>query len=223
VPSQFGSCPTCGLVDRVENVAVVREHAVQTTRTTVAGPPVFTGPDQLAMPGPTQRRTVTRSTPLGRKLLPAPQGSAMPFAVFGVVLSAACAGSIYLNRSAAADTSGSVQYPFPGGNPLSAPAEVAQSPFPAAVPMVLGLLGAVFLLLAVTVWFRLRPVRRGRSAAEAVSRLGWYCGRCGTVYFQRGAAPAGAEDAKAYSLEQFRRFVFQAGGYEHLVGVRSVR
>jgi hypothetical protein len=95
--------------------------------------------------------------------------------------------------------------------------------FPPAFELAFIAATGLSLLLAAVVRLRLRPVRRGWAKAEEASRLGWYCSRCGTVYFQQYQAPEGAEDSKAYSLAQFRRFVFRAGGYEHLTDVRSVR
>lgn len=228
---RFRPCPACGGVDQVKNVAVVREHALETTSTAVSGPTVFLGPDQPAIPGAIEHRTVRRPTPLGRRLSPAPQNTARPLATLGVFFGAVSAGLFYLDRSAFQDTAGSVQSPFPGQPTVgSVPSYVsgpttaaAQSPLPVAVPVALGVLCVVLVLLAVVVRHRSGPVRRGRTKAEEASRLGWYCGRCGTVYFQPGTAPEGAQDSKSYSLEEFRRFVFRAGGYEHLVNVRSVR
>jgi hypothetical protein len=202
----FRGCPTCGRADRVENVAVVRDRAVVTTREAVAGPPVFAGPDQPAVPGPMRQRSVTRPTPLGRRLSPAPTGTARPLVALGVFTGVFAAVAFYVHQSAIR---------FVGGG--------SQSSLPPVVGVLLGAMSVASLLLAVGVQVRRGPVRRGREKAEETSRLGWYCGRCGTVYFQPGAAPEGARDSTSYSLAEFRRFVFRTGGYENLVNARSVR
>ena len=205
---RFWPCPTCERVDRVENVAVVREHAVETAGRAVAVSPAFGGPNQNqpAIPGPTGHRPAARPTPLGRKLSLVPLGRARPLVVLGAVSGAVATWSYFLSRSAA-------RFVVHG----------SQHVLPPALTMIGGAVAAVSLLLAAGVRIRRRPVRRGRTKAEAVSRLGWYCGRCGTVYFQPGPVPEGAQDSTSYSLVEFRRFVFRAGGYEHLVNVRSVR
>lgn len=56
-------------------------------------------------------------------------------------------------------------------------------------------------------------VRAGRPAAEAVWHRGWYCERCGVVYFQPGEQPSGTAEGQTLSPEQFRRLVWSAGGY----------
>lgn len=229
VRRRFEPCPTCERTDRVENVAVARERAVETIHTTDSGPPVFVGPDQPPIPGPVRRRSVTRPTPLGRRLSPAPLGTAGPFAMLGAFLGTVSAGFFYMDWAGTRDAADSVPYPsFPGAgagvpNYLPGPTTAAQNSFPVAIPVVLAALCVAFVLLAVGIRVRRGPVRRGRAKAEEVSRLGWYCGRCGTVYFQPGRAPQGARDSTSYSLVEFRRLVFRAGGYEHLVDARSVR
>ena len=82
----------------------------------------------------------------------------------------------------------------------------SQFVLPPALTMIGGAVAVLSLLLAAGVQIRRRPVRRGRTKAEEASRLGWYCGRCGTVYFQPGTAPEGAQDSTSYSLVEFRRF-----------------
>jgi hypothetical protein len=52
-----------------------------------------------------------------------------------------------------------------------------------------------------------------RQAAAEVSERGWYCARCAIVYFQPGGEPPGAHAEYAYSVEDFRRMMFSAGGY----------
>lgn len=201
----FRPCPTCGRPDWVENVAVARERAVETKQVTSPGPAVSAGPGLPTVPGPVERRSVTRPTALGRRLSPAPRSTAGPLVAPGVVCGIFAAWSFFVYRWSSPDMPGE------------------QSSFPVAVPIVFGALAVACVLLAVVVQLRRAPVRRGRAQAEEVSRRGWYCGRCGTVYFQPGRAPEGARDSTSYPIEEFRRFVFRAGGYEHLVNVRSVR
>lgn len=194
-------CPNCGRFDRVANVAAVREHEAEPGGSKRAIP-AFGEPGRALLPAlPPRYRPRTRPTRLGRRLSPMPLSSAGPLVVTGLFAGVLAAGGYELHK-------GSVQYgsSFPFG----------------LVPAFVGA-AAVSMLLAAAVRLRLRPVRRGWAAAEQVSRLGWYCSRCGTVYFQPHQAPEGAEDSRSYSLAEFRRFVFRAGGYEHLVNVRSVR
>lgn len=67
---------------------------------------------------------------------------------------------------------------------------------------------------------RHKRVRAGWSAALAVWNEGWFCGRCGVVYFQPGYEPAGVGLCQPLSLEQFQTVVYRAGGYEDLAGER---
>jgi hypothetical protein len=46
-----------------------------------------------------------------------------------------------------------------------------------------------------------------------VWRRGWYCARCGVVYFQPGEQPSGTAEGQTLHPEQFRRLVWSAGGY----------
>lgn len=208
-----GTCPTCGLIDRVENVAVARERAVESVRVFSPLPAPLPDPNTPgAVPGapafPARRRSgsVTRPTTLGRRLSPVPLGSAGPLVARGVVLGVFGAATLEMRRATLQD-----------GDDRSM----------VSLFLLMGLafaaVGVGFLLLGAAVQIRRRPVRRGRAKAEEVSRLGWYCGRCGSVYFRAGAVPDGAQDSKSYSLDEFRRIVFGAGGYPHLANVRSVR
>ena len=146
-------------------------------------------------------RSTPRPTRLQRALSPAPRSSVPRLAIPGILVGAMAAGTFYLDHVAYRDG----------------------LPSPIGIPLVFTGFSALLLLLAAAVHVRLKPVRRGRERAEEVSRLGWYCGRCGSVYFQPHQVPEGAQHSKPYSLAEFRRFVFRAGGYEHLVDVRSVR
>jgi hypothetical protein len=194
------ACPTCGRFDRVANVAAVREH---TAGTPFVAPPAAPTGRAAGAPEPVLmwERAMPRLTRLDRALSPAPRSSVRAWAIPGVLVGALAAGTFYLYH-------GAVHVGLP---------------FPLDIPLFFTGFSAALLLLASTVHLRLGPVRRGREKAEEISRLGWYCGRCGTVYFQQHQAPEGAQHSKPYSLAEFRRFVFRAGGYEHLVDVRSVR
>lgn len=194
------ACPTCGRLDRVANVAAVREHVAGTPLSVPPAVPAG-GPAGASEPVLMWERAMPRPTRLERALSSAPRSSVRVWAIPGVLVGALAAGTFYLYHGAVHDG----------------------LPFPLDIPLFFTGISALLLLLASTVHLRLGPVRRGRERAEEVSRLGWYCGRCGTVYFQQHQAPEGAQDSKPYSLAQFRRFVFRAGGYEHLVNVRSVR
>lgn len=56
-------------------------------------------------------------------------------------------------------------------------------------------------------------VEHGMPKALAVWRAGWYCERCGGVFFAPGEAPAGAIVGQLMSPGQFRELVWAAGGY----------
>lgn len=78
-----------------------------------------------------------------------------------------------------------------------------------------GVLSGVSLLVGVamivtagrTVRVWRRRTEPGRAAADRVWAQGWYCGRCGTVHF------AGE---RAMGLQEFRTWVWSAGGYGDL-------
>jgi len=207
-------CPSCLQLDQVANVSVVRNRAVETVELTST---TFNQTGDLAQAPMSSRSSVTRPTLLGRRLAVAPTASPRGFAVFAVFFGLAAAGSYYLYGSADTDGSPSADgFPSTAGSPSTVEFSAASPPFPFAVCVALTVLSAVLLLGAIGVAVRMRPVRRGRAAAEDASRRGWYCGRCGVVYFQPGSVPTGAEPAKPYSPDEFRGIVFAAGGYGHL-------
>jgi hypothetical protein len=146
--------------------------------------------------GIVRRETRARPTPIARELSVVPRGS-VAGALIGCVFFAFGTALLYASHTTMADVG-------PG------------SGFPLWPCLLTGAVSASGLLLAVWRYVRGIPVRRGRGAAEAVSRRGWYCERCGSVYFQPGQAPIGAEAEHAYTTGEFRHIVFAAGGYEHL-------
>lgn len=146
--------------------------------------------------GIARRATRTRPTPIARELSLVPRGS-VAGAMIGVVFFGFATVLLYTSHTTMADVG-------PG------------SGFPLWPCLVTGAVSALGLLTAVWRYMRGIPVRKGGAAAEAVSRRGWYCERCGSVYFQPGQAPTGAEPGHAYTTGEFRRIVFAAGGYEHL-------
>jgi ribosomal protein L37AE/L43A len=62
------------------------------------------------------------------------------------------------------------------------------------------------------------PVRFGKLPLND----GWYCGRCGLVYFQPGYEPKGVALRQALSPAQFQHEVYRAGGYQDLAGENEV-
>ncbi|MFD0568930.1 hypothetical protein ACFQ0T_06125 [Kitasatospora gansuensis] len=58
----------------------------------------------------------------------------------------------------------------------------------------------------------------GRPAAEELWTRAWYCARCGTAHFP--ATPD--EPAQALTLQDFRRRIWQAGGYGELAAQHPV-
>jgi hypothetical protein len=71
---------------------------------------------------------------------------------------------------------------------------------------------AVFVAAGVLVWLYVRRVRvdrrqrRGVPAARQVWEQGWFCHRCGGVYF--------ADAGRLLTPAHFRQLVARAGGYE---------
>lgn len=63
---------------------------------------------------------------------------------------------------------------------------------------------------------RRKRIQAGKPAALAVWNEGWFCRRCGVVYFQPGYEPKGVGLHQALSPAQFRHEVYRAGGYEDL-------
>ena len=146
--------------------------------------------------GIARRETSTRPTPIARELALAPRGSVAGAAI-GCVFFAFATTLLYNAHTSM------------GSADLG-------SGFPLWPCLLTGAVSALGLLTAVWRYVRGIPVRKGKVAAEAVSRRGWYCERCGSVYFQPGQAPTGAEPEHAYTTSEFRHIVFAAGGYEHL-------
>jgi hypothetical protein len=72
---------------------------------------------------------------------------------------------------------------------------------------------ATCLLVTLVSVVRRLVIRKGRPAADAVWRHGWYCGRCATVYFRAGEAPTGIAPATAIPPADFQHAVWTAGGY----------
>lgn len=60
---------------------------------------------------------------------------------------------------------------------------------------------------------RRHGIKRGRPAAEAVWRRGWYCARCAVVHFRAGEQPVGVDADQPLAPEVFRDIVWKAGGY----------
>jgi len=60
---------------------------------------------------------------------------------------------------------------------------------------------------------RHQKIKAGKSSAEAIWRLGWYCCRCAIVYFQAGEDPVGSTPGQPLTPAQFKRIVWTAGRY----------
>lgn len=97
---------------------------------------------------------------------------------------------------------------FGGGHAPVVPAFTVFFGF--AATSVLNSLGTIGILK------RRKRIRAGRDAALAVWSEGWFCGRCGALYFQPGYEPKGVGLHQPLSPAQFQREVFRVGGYEDL-------
>ncbi|MGY5311767.1 hypothetical protein [Nocardia gipuzkoensis] len=72
--------------------------------------------------------------------------------------------------------------------------------------------GAVLLTVAVCRIRRNGRVVRGRRNAHEVWQAGFYCHRCGVAFWPYSPAP-GIPSRQAFAPQQFRWFVWNAGGY----------
>jgi hypothetical protein len=72
--------------------------------------------------------------------------------------------------------------------------------------------GAVLLTVAVCRIHRNGRIVRGRGSAHAVWQAGFYCHRCGVVFWPHSPA-SGVPARQAFAPQHFRWFVWNAGGY----------
>lgn len=105
------------------------------------------------------------------------------------------------------------------GYMIAAAAGTTRVSLPAALITfgVTGGLSAYFTRDVVRVLRLRRRIRAGQPAALELWMRGWFCRRCGMVYFQPGYEPRSLGLHQALSLSEFRVEVYRAGGYEDVL------
>jgi hypothetical protein len=187
-------CPGCGLLDQVQRVPAVYQGGHSFFRGQAPAVVVPSG-DGLVVAAGRQVNGVSVSA-VARALDPFPpprRGGGLLAAVIVLVL----VGSCFLGLPFSA-----FEDPPPGGA-ASKVVGVAVVSLPAL---------SVYVAAGVLVWLYVRRVRadrrqrRGVPAARQVWEQGWFCHRCGGVYF--------ADAGRLLTPAHFRQLVARAGGYE---------
>jgi hypothetical protein len=186
-------CPSCGLLDRVQHVPAAYHggHSFYRGRGPAAVVPA--GDGVIVTNGQVSGVSVTA---VARALDPFPpprRGGGLLAAAIVLVLAGSC--FLLLPFSASAD-------PPPGGV-ASKVLGIALISLPAV---------CVYVAAGVLVWLYARRLRehrrqrRGVPAAQQMWEQGWFCHRCGGVYF--------ADTGRLLSPAHFRQLVARAGGYD---------
>ncbi|WP_224277388.1 hypothetical protein [Streptomyces sp. LS1784] len=198
VPPALPPCPSCRLADQVRSVPAVY-RAGRSTET------VRSLRDDR---GHTETRVVISD--LARALAPAPdRHPERAPVVLGVLALFGTVGAFFA-AEAQSDQDAFVRSNFPTGSALS-----HSSPDTGTLHTLSGVGLAVAIALFVTAaLLRVNANRElaGRPQAERLWSQAWYCARCGTAHF----SPAAGQGPAAFSLREFRRRVWTAGGYGHL-------
>jgi hypothetical protein len=186
-------CPSCGLLDRVQHVPAAYHGGHSYYRGQGPAVAVSAGDGVLVTSSQVSGVSVTA---VARSLDPFPpprRGGGLLAAAIVLVMAGSC--FLLLPFSAAGD-------PPPGGVAAKVLA-VALISLPAV---------CVYVTAGVLVWLYVRRVRahrrrqRGVPAARQVWEQGWFCHRCGGVYF--------ADAGRLLTPEHFRYLVARAGGYD---------
>ncbi|SEF22112.1 hypothetical protein SAMN05421837_1011243 [Amycolatopsis pretoriensis] len=186
-------CPGCGQLDQVQRVPAVYDggHAFFRGQGPVVPIPAGDGVVYTS----SQVSGVSVSA-VARSLDPFPpprRGGGLVAAVLALVLVGSCFLALPLS---------SVDDPPPGG-PATRALGIAVISLPAL---------CVYIAAGVVIWLYVRRVRahrrqrRGVPAARQVWEQGWFCHRCGGVYF--------ADAGRLLTPAHFRQLVARAGGYE---------
>ncbi|GAA1149166.1 hypothetical protein F4556_000990 [Kitasatospora gansuensis] len=204
-------CPSCGLTDEVKGVPAV----------------YLAGRDRILVPSrdsegrsTTVTRTVT--TAVSDALAPAPE-TPEPKAT-----GPGCLGALALLVAIGTFIGGAAGGHWFSDDPTPATGfgyTNQSAPTPDSDLAFLGWISGFALLAAVVLlglaWRQKAAFRNrlaGRPAAEELWTRAWYCARCGTAHFP--ATPD--EPAQALTLQDFRRRIWQAGGYGELAAQHPV-
>ncbi|ADJ46645.1 hypothetical protein AMES_4821 [Amycolatopsis mediterranei S699] len=186
-------CPSCGLLDRVQHVPAAYHGGHSFYRG--QGPSVAVPAGDAVIVTKSQVSGVS-VTAVARALDPFPpprRGGGLLAAAIVLAMVGSC--FLVLPFSASDD-------PPPGGAAAKA-LGVALFSLPSV---------CVYVAAGVLVWLYVRRVRahrrqrRGVPAARQVWEQGWFCHRCGGVYF--------AEAGRLLTPAHFRQLVARAGGYD---------
>lgn len=212
VPSGFLSqqdgtvtCPSCGQGESVHAVPAVYESA-RATEETIARARRTANDDDASLARKRAARQQLAATPpptVGSGVLaPAPKSRVGAF-LAGTVMFALLAGVLTVMYNSSKGFTDSTGLDADGSG------SIALHTFSIACTALSGLclVGFAFALI------RQLGIKRGRPAAEAVWRRGWYCGRCAVVYFRSGEQPTGIDAGRQLTPAEFRHLVWSAGGY----------
>ncbi|MBE1494891.1 hypothetical protein H4696_001991 [Amycolatopsis lexingtonensis] len=186
-------CPSCGQLDQVQHVPAVYHGGHSFYRG--QGPTVAVPAGDGVVYTSSQVSGVS-VTAVARSLDPFPPPRRNGGLVAAVILLALVGSCFLLLPFSAADD------PLPGGEGAKALGFAVLS-LPAF---------GVYLAAGVLVWLYVRRVRahrkqrKGVPAAQQVWEQGWFCHRCGGVYF--------AEAGRLLTPAHFRQLVARAGGYD---------
>jgi len=194
-------CPKCELLDQVTAVPEVYAASTSAEEAIYAAKTIATNKNQ-----PPEARTAARArlretrppAVPSRALAPRPP-AAGPLPAFGLFIFGLIAATLAIlgnHKDPAATT------PTTGFTLHSTTFAVVSA-----------LLAALCLIFMIRALVRNHRIAVGLSAAEAVWRCGWYCGRCTIIYFQPGQEPPGAIPGRFLMPGEFRRLVWQSGGY----------
>ncbi|MFJ8622095.1 hypothetical protein ACIRD3_04545 [Kitasatospora sp. NPDC093550] len=194
-PPALHPCPRCGLTDQVRSVPAVY-HAGR-SRVTSGSPH-----------GDDVHRTREVVSDLARALAPAPLPdrapgrTALSLGAGFSVLAVFCFVAGMLAKDFNDDAQGFATVP-------SRPA----FEIPSTVTTVVVLIAAGCFLAGVLLRAAATRDLAGRPRAEHLWAQAWYCARCGTAHFP----PTAGLPTGALQLREFRRIVWHAGGYGHLL------
>jgi hypothetical protein len=186
-------CPSCGQLDQVQHVPAVYQGGHSFFRG--QGPTVAVPTGDGLLYTSSQVSGVSVSA-VARSLDPFPPPRRNGGLVAAVIV-LALVGSCFLALPLSA-----VDDPPPGG-PAAQALGIAVISLPAV---------CVYVAAGVLVWLYVRRVRafrrqrRGVPAARQVWEQGWFCHRCGGVYF--------TDAGQLLTPAHFRQLVARAGGYE---------
>ncbi|AFU02785.1 hypothetical protein [Nocardia brasiliensis] len=193
------SCPHCLRIDAIQNVEALRAEGISTSYSTANYTGVGVSTTGLLPVIGTADIQRTHVTALAKRLAFAPaQQSAARLVSVGLLLVSPAFVMLILAALAASE-------PRESGLVITIIQTLMALVF-MATP------GAVVLALAAQRIRRNNRIARGRPAAYAVWRCAFYCFRCNVVYWPSAPA-AGLPTRQALSLDHFRWYVWNTGGY----------